>query len=601
MRKLVSLSILGIFLAGGLLNAQDPPEKSRTLCDKADPKNKCTPPSPDCQCVEDTLEIVLEGNDDSVLVVKDFAKGQKMKATVIMEVKSPATDVADVQGWSYGVLHDDTVLTILTATTEGTDAATIPPGGIFGFDATSKDNVVLCETNAASCPNPKDGGGFLSAVVLSLRKPLELPAGKRNSIAFAEYETIGKDPGAGGTVIAFTDRMAAKGSPPAAINITIAGNSRLPTTAIDGLITTGGVPVEDCDNTVDDDGDGLIDCLDTVDCPPPCGPAVEDCDNKVDDDGDGLIDCADTANCPAGTAPCGPEAGNCGDTFDNDGDGLTDCADTADCPAGVPPCGEPQACEAWALYFGPAATKSNFDAGAAAEYVITMRNKGKASGFQLGVKATKAGAQTNWQFASTLGADANRLIELLIADEQAVGQTPMTPNQATSNIGTVSDITRGAAISGFANRDFFAFDNDPGVGGPGYTVGYVSDTNPPQGQAGNLIPATADANPCPVNEVLKVALGEGVGVPFNRGDADGNDKFNIIDAILIIQIRVGNIAEKFDCDDALDANNDGTLNTADAVYLLNYIFEEGPPPPAPFRACATEPVGDLPCAQSNCQ
>src|SRR5262245_20305751 len=38
MRKLVSLCILGVFAAGGLLNAQDPPEKVRTLCDKADPK-----------------------------------------------------------------------------------------------------------------------------------------------------------------------------------------------------------------------------------------------------------------------------------------------------------------------------------------------------------------------------------------------------------------------------------------------------------------------------------------------------------------------------------------------------------------------------------
>jgi hypothetical protein len=29
-----------------------------------------------------------------------------------------------------------------------------------------------------------------------------------------------------------------------------------------------------------------------------------------------------------------------------------------------------------------------------------------------------------------------------------------------------------------------------------------------------------------------------------------------------------------------DANGDGTVNVADAVYLINYIFKGGPPPPA---------------------
>lgn len=62
---------------------------------------------------------------------------------------------------------------------------------------------------------------------------------------------------------------------------------------------------EICDNQVDDDGDGLVDCLDVDDCAThaSCQAQVEDCTDGVDNDGDELIDCADddcanTVACP---------------------------------------------------------------------------------------------------------------------------------------------------------------------------------------------------------------------------------------------------------------------------------------------------------------
>lgn len=68
--------------------------------------------------------------------------------------------------------------------------------------------------------------------------------------------------------------------------------------------------------------------------------AEEACDNGVDDDGDGLVDCADTQNCRAATScgtgcVCGagvPTESQCDDGADNDRDGRTDCADS-DCNA----------------------------------------------------------------------------------------------------------------------------------------------------------------------------------------------------------------------------------------------------------------------------
>lgn len=54
---------------------------------------------------------------------------------------------------------------------------------------------------------------------------------------------------------------------------------------------TGGGASEICDNTLDDDGDTFVDCID-FDCglDPAC---AEICDNDLDDDGDGFVDCAD--------------------------------------------------------------------------------------------------------------------------------------------------------------------------------------------------------------------------------------------------------------------------------------------------------------------
>jgi len=98
-----------------------------------------------------------------------------------------------------------------------------------------------------------------------------------------------------------------------------------------------------------------------------CGEALvtvfavdpETCNDSLDNDRDGKIDCAD-ADC-AEDALCNEAlngAGACSDALDNDGDGITDCYDidcagTTACPDGIPGdgCASPIAAlgEAWAL------------------------------------------------------------------------------------------------------------------------------------------------------------------------------------------------------------------------------------------------------------
>jgi secreted trypsin-like serine protease len=92
---------------------------------------------------------------------------------------------------------------------------------------------------------------------------------------------------------------------------------------------TGGTPVENCTNNLDDDADGRIDCADT-DCASAanCQSTSENCTNNLDDDADGLVDC-DDADCRFVTA-CAAAEEICGNGIDDDADTFVDC-DDADC------------------------------------------------------------------------------------------------------------------------------------------------------------------------------------------------------------------------------------------------------------------------------
>ncbi len=103
---------------------------------------------------------------------------------------------------------------------------------------------------------------------------------------------------------------------------------------------------EVCTNRLDDDGDGLIDCLDRADCAtnPFCLMCMPDrperdpmaCLDGRDNDCDGLFDCADPECVAGGFCGCVSTPEACGDGRDNDCDGFIDCSDF-DC-RGNPAC-----------------------------------------------------------------------------------------------------------------------------------------------------------------------------------------------------------------------------------------------------------------------
>jgi hypothetical protein len=47
-----------------------------------------------------------------------------------------------------------------------------------------------------------------------------------------------------------------------------------------------------------------------------------------------------------------------------------------------------------------------------------------------------------------------------------------------------------------------------------------------------------------------------------------------------------------DCFDAADANDDGSVNLFDPIYLLGYLFNSAPNPLAPFPSCNFDPTLD---------
>jgi len=101
-----------------------------------------------------------------------------------------------------------------------------------------------------------------------------------------------------------------------------------------------------------------------------------------------------------------------------------------------------------------------------------------------------------------------------------------------------------------------------------------------------------------------VALGPPVppGVPFRRGDCNGDGGRDIADAIFHLGFLFGG-KESSDCPESCDANGDAGEDLSDAVYLLAHLFAGGPAPEAPFPDCGPdpEPAASLGCTRLECQ
>ncbi len=84
---------------------------------------------------------------------------------------------------------------------------------------------------------------------------------------------------------------------------------------------------------------------------------------------------------------------------------------------------------------------------------------------------------------------------------------------------------------------------------------------------------------------------------FVRGDANGDGFLDISDPIKILFVLF--LGFRTDCEDALDVNDDSSLNITDVTYLLEYLFLRGEALPHPFPEAGEDLTDDgLTCRRS---
>ena len=88
---------------------------------------------------------------------------------------------------------------------------------------------------------------------------------------------------------------------------------------------------------------------------------------------------------------------------------------------------------------------------------------------------------------------------------------------------------------------------------------------------------------------------------FVRGDLNDDGTVNIADPIALLGYLFGT-DEVPACQDAADGNDDGDINIADAIAILGHLFGGTGELPAPFPDCGADGAADAlpPCVFSNC-
>ena len=86
---------------------------------------------------------------------------------------------------------------------------------------------------------------------------------------------------------------------------------------------------------------------------------------------------------------------------------------------------------------------------------------------------------------------------------------------------------------------------------------------------------------------------------FQRGDCNSDDKVDLADAATVIGSQFQGLP--ISCADACDANDDGFINLADSVFLMNWLFKFGPTPPdpGPFDNGSDPTNDELPVCNSH--
>ncbi|MBI4586358.1 MAG: hypothetical protein HY717_20305 [Planctomycetes bacterium] len=79
---------------------------------------------------------------------------------------------------------------------------------------------------------------------------------------------------------------------------------------------------------------------------------------------------------------------------------------------------------------------------------------------------------------------------------------------------------------------------------------------------------------------------------FVRGDADGNGKMDLSDAMVTLRYLFLGESENLKCEKSADVDDSGALEITDPIFLLLHLFLGGFPPVKPFPVCGLDTTGD---------
>ncbi len=86
-------------------------------------------------------------------------------------------------------------------------------------------------------------------------------------------------------------------------------------------------------------------------------------------------------------------------------------------------------------------------------------------------------------------------------------------------------------------------------------------------------------------------------MPLSRGDSNIDATLDIADAVCVLSYLFGPVGnpckvQVSTCLDAADANDDGAVDISDGIYVLQDLFASGPAIPPPYPACGVDPTVD---------
>ena len=434
------------------------------------------------------------------------------------------------QGWSYGVVaNGGTITQIQTGLRDGdtitTDAGTLFDGGFQQTELASADG------SEGDCEG-KDGA--ISAFVLSLLNPVEMPINETRTIAWVEIETSIPS-GGGAASLTFVSGCRGSGRP-VDTAITQAGGSADPVV----------VPKE-------------IALVETVGPPPSC------CDEPLLLGYSDEVQRAETAR--TGILGLGEECLGADGATSTSEESATVYATISDAGSG--------GVAGWSMSI-EVADGLNLTA---ATTEGTPGHELQSGGFDSTQVVDPTAGENNGRQGAVTAVVLSLLesVALPIPGSQSVLALTVTPSTTPGEGETVSGSLR------FVN----------GMQGAGRPVENVLTVN-----GASAIPCNFNEKTGEGSAKLVVSFtGAELPPPppptnvFLRGDSNDDTKVNIADPIWTIS-EVFRKGPRSPCFAAGDSNDDGMVDLSDAMYTLNYRFLKGDLPSAPFPECGEDPTPD---------